>query len=58
MGTRVIHAGDGDTALAMARREPNLIVLDIMLPGMDGWEVCRCCAANRTSGDHGMTARV
>lgn len=41
-GFRVVSAGDGNTALAMARRErPNLIVLDLMLPGMDGREVCR-----------------
>jgi DNA-binding response OmpR family regulator len=41
-GFRVLSAGDGPTALAMARSErPDLIVLDIMLPGMDGWEVCR-----------------
>jgi DNA-binding response OmpR family regulator len=41
-GFRVISAGDGITALASARRErPDLIVLDLMLPGMDGREVCR-----------------
>jgi CheY-like chemotaxis protein len=39
---RVITAGDGQTALAMARREkPDLVILDLLLPGMDGWEVCR-----------------
>jgi two-component system, OmpR family, alkaline phosphatase synthesis response regulator PhoP len=41
-GFRVISAADGAMALQMARREkPNLVVLDLMLPGMDGWEVCR-----------------
>jgi DNA-binding response OmpR family regulator len=41
-GLRVLSAGDGATALAMARREkPDLVVLDLMLPGIDGWEVCR-----------------
>jgi two-component system alkaline phosphatase synthesis response regulator PhoP len=41
-GFRVISAGDGPTALAVARRDkPDLVVLDLMLPGMDGWEVCR-----------------
>ena len=41
-GFQVKSAGDGVTALAMARRDkPNLIVLDLMLPGMDGLDVCR-----------------
>jgi len=41
-GFRVISAGDGESALAMTRREkPDLIVLDLMLPGMDGLDVCR-----------------
>ena len=41
-GFRVISAADGVTALQAARREkPDLVVLDLMLPGMDGWEVCR-----------------
>lgn len=41
-GFQVLSAGDGPTALALARRErPDLVVLDLMLPGMDGWDVCR-----------------
>jgi len=41
-GFRVISAGDGNTALVMARQEkPALIVLDLMLPGLDGLDVCR-----------------
>ena len=41
-GFRVQVAADGPTALAVARREhPDLIVLDLMLPGLDGREVCR-----------------
>jgi DNA-binding response OmpR family regulator len=39
---QVITAVDGDTALAEARaQEPALIVLDVMMPGMSGWEVAR-----------------
>ncbi len=34
--------GDGDQALALAtRHEPDLVILDLMLPGRDGFEVCR-----------------
>lgn len=41
-GYEVVHAVDGRTALAAAERElPDLIILDIMLPGIDGYEVCR-----------------
>ena len=41
-GFRVITAGDGQSALAIARREkPDLVILDLMLPQIDGREVCR-----------------
>ena len=41
-GYRVVTAGDGQSALTTARREkPDLIVLDLMLPVMDGREVCK-----------------
>jgi len=41
-GYEVVSATDGRSALMMAERElPDLIVLDIMLPGVDGYEVCR-----------------
>jgi DNA-binding response OmpR family regulator len=41
-GFDVLGARDGETALAIARREqPDLIVLDLMLPGVDGLDICR-----------------
>ena len=41
-GYDVQTADRGDTALEMFRKNPpHLMLLDIMLPGMDGWEVCR-----------------
>jgi two-component system response regulator VicR len=40
-GYRVLTAADGDEALELWRREsPDLIVLDLMMPKKDGWQVC------------------
>jgi CheY-like chemotaxis protein len=47
-GHEVIEAGDGITGLGLARSQhPDLVVLDLMLPGMDGLEVCRRLGADR-----------
>lgn len=41
-GMEVVEAGDGPSALAAFRRSgPDLIILDVMMPGFDGLEVCR-----------------
>jgi two-component system KDP operon response regulator KdpE len=41
-GYRTLRAESGEQALALAASgDPNLVVLDVMMPGMDGWEVCR-----------------
>ena len=41
-GYRTLEAGDGDTACELVEREqPDLVVLDLMLPGKDGLGVCR-----------------
>ncbi len=41
-GYKVLTAGDGRSALEVARREhPDLIILDLMLPEVSGWDVCR-----------------
>jgi len=41
-GYRVETANDGCTGLNMARNNPpELLILDIMLPGLDGWEICQ-----------------
>ena len=45
-GFTVIKAVDGTTGLELARRKkPDVILLDVMLPGMDGVEVCRALKA-------------
>ena len=42
-----ISAKDGEEGLQMAgERKPDLIVLDLMLPGMDGYRVCEILKAN------------
>lgn len=40
-GHRVLTAYNGVDGVALAREQPELIVLDIMMPEMDGFEVCR-----------------
>ena len=41
-GFRALTAEDGEAGIALARsHRPDLVVLDLMLPKMDGWEVCR-----------------
>lgn len=41
-GFQALLAADGESGLAMAaRHRPDLIILDLMLPKVDGWEVCR-----------------
>ncbi|MEA3377880.1 MAG: response regulator transcription factor [Chloroflexota bacterium] len=58
-GFRVVAAGDGQTALALARRErPDLIVLDLNLPGMDGLDVCRALRRRSDVPITMLTARV
>jgi DNA-binding response OmpR family regulator len=57
-GFRVDIAGDGPAAVsAAARINPDLVVLDIMLPGFDGLEVCRRIQASRPVPVLMLTAR-
>ena len=46
-GYEVITASNGEEAIDKARREqPDLIILDIMMPKIDGYEACRILKAN------------
>ena len=67
-GYEVILASNGEDALKLAQKEnPQIILLDIKMPGIDGIEVCRRLKANRKTqsipiivitalGDHKMEA--
>ena len=58
-GYEVLTAGDGLKGLALARRErPDLVVLDLMLPGMDGLDVCRELRRESSVPIIMLTARV
>ena len=51
-GHRVVQAADGAEALALvAQHSPDLITLDVMMPGMDGWQV-----AERLDAEAGTAA--
>ncbi|MDC5697932.1 response regulator transcription factor [Intrasporangium calvum] len=57
-GFDVVQAHDGPTAVAAhATHDPDLVLLDLMLPGFDGLEVCRRIQANRPVPVLMLTAR-
>ena len=58
-GYRVVEANDGVRGLELARKEqPSLVVLDLMLPGLDGMEVCRNLQVESMAPVIMLTARV
>src|SRR5215469_8450368 len=57
-GYDVLEAGEGGEALELARRTaPDLVLLDIMLPGMSGFEICRVLRQESTVPILMLTAR-
>ncbi len=57
-GYEVIAAVDGHQAVELAQaKQPDLILLDIMLPGLDGYEVCRILRKDFTAPIIMLTAR-
>ncbi len=58
-GYRVVIAGDGQEALFVARHEkPDLVILDLMMPEMDGWDFIRRYRRERDTPIIILTARV
>lgn len=57
-GFRVLTASDGPTALKRAEQNPDLIVLDVGMPLMDGYAVCRRLREHLTCPIVFLTARV
>ena len=50
MGYHVIEALDGEKALeAVQNQSPDLVLLDVMMPGMSGWEVCQRIRESRAT---------
>ena len=46
-GYEVVSATDGQTALDLAlSAKPDLVLLDVMMPGMSGYDVCRAIRAD------------
>jgi len=55
-GYAVAEAPDGPTALAkLDEVRPDLVLLDVMMPGMDGWQVCRTI---KNHPEHGASTKV
>ena len=51
-GFKVLVAEDGETAIERVEyAPPDLVLLDILMPGMDGFETCRCLKANERTKD-------
>jgi two-component system OmpR family response regulator len=57
-GYRVATAQDGPEGIALAEKfGPHVVILDVMMPGMDGFEVCRDLKANKPLAVIMLTAR-
>jgi two-component system alkaline phosphatase synthesis response regulator PhoP len=48
-GYRVLTAHNGKEALRVVKQHPDLVVLDIMMPELDGWEVCKAIRKDPTT---------
>lgn len=49
-GYRILKASDGESAISIVKKElPDLILLDLMMPGIDGFDVCRTLKQDNTT---------
>jgi CheY-like chemotaxis protein len=52
VGLGTVEAGDGATAIDLARRtRPDLVIMDLAMPGVDGWEASRRLKADPRTAD-------
>ena len=55
MDVTVFEASDGEEALKLIKKErPVAVVLDVMMPGMSGWEVCRAIRDDQDIAETGV----
>jgi DNA-binding response OmpR family regulator len=58
-GFHVVEASDGDDAWELAQEHvPDLVLLDVMMPGMSGWEVCKRIKAASADGTFASTGVI
>ncbi|WP_438014709.1 response regulator [Sorangium sp. So ce315] len=51
LGFAVIEASEGDAAWDLAQEhKPDLVILDVMMPGMSGWEICKRLKSDASDG--------
>lgn len=48
---KILIAENGERAIQVAQQQPDLILLDVMMPGMDGFETCRRLKAEKITAD-------
>lgn len=52
---KLLEASDGEEAMRLIREnEPDLVVLDVMMPGMSGWEVCKAIREEEALAETGV----
>ncbi len=59
LGYTVVEAPDGDAAWELAQaNHPDLVILDVMMPGMSGWEVCKRIKHAHAEGNFDATGVI